>query len=251
VQMRPTTDSPPDPRAPATAPRLAELETIIAHGLTTFVEVGQALLEIRESRLYRLSHRTFEAYCKAKWGWNDRRASQLIGASGIVGILPKNLGTLPSSDAVARELQPLGDEPNALAEAWQEAVEQHGPAPTAAEVRRSVRRRTARALERGSPRAIADCDAIARQNATDLRRERGGRAPAPAEQFHRIITDTAVLIGLVEHTHLPQLPSEYPGRTADAACLYWIGVQATRMAQALGYETAPGVAVGIEEAANG
>lgn len=33
--------------------RLEELEATIERGLTTFVEVGLALLEIRDSRLYR------------------------------------------------------------------------------------------------------------------------------------------------------------------------------------------------------
>ena len=39
---------------------LAECEAVIERGLATFVEVGRALLHIRDERLYRAAHRTFE-----------------------------------------------------------------------------------------------------------------------------------------------------------------------------------------------
>ncbi|MCY7351962.1 MAG: hypothetical protein LH606_15070, partial [Cytophagaceae bacterium] len=39
-------------------------ELIIARGLQTFVDVGQALFEIRRFRLYRTDFPTFELYCK-------------------------------------------------------------------------------------------------------------------------------------------------------------------------------------------
>jgi hypothetical protein len=64
--------------------RLLELEAVIASGQQTFVEVGNALAEIRDARLYRLEHGTFEAYCKAKWGWTASRARQICIASEVV-----------------------------------------------------------------------------------------------------------------------------------------------------------------------
>ena len=57
---------PPKPAAPpdVTSGRLAELEAIIETGTQTFVEVGNALLEIRKRRLYReQGYKTFEDYC--------------------------------------------------------------------------------------------------------------------------------------------------------------------------------------------
>ncbi|HET7037948.1 MAG TPA: hypothetical protein VFI42_19905, partial [Thermomicrobiaceae bacterium] len=66
--------------APATL-RLAELEAVIERGVPTFMEVGQALAEIRDARLYRETHTTFEAYCRERWGFTSSRARQLIGAS--------------------------------------------------------------------------------------------------------------------------------------------------------------------------
>ena len=49
--------------------RLAELEKTIARGKKTFVEVGLALAEIRDLRLYKLEYGGFEEYCRKKWGW--------------------------------------------------------------------------------------------------------------------------------------------------------------------------------------
>ena len=46
---------------------LQKHETTIKKGLNTFVEVGQALLEIRENKLYRIEYKTFEEYCQEKW----------------------------------------------------------------------------------------------------------------------------------------------------------------------------------------
>ena len=44
--------------------RLSELDDIIVRGLQTFFEVGSALAEIRDSRLHRQTHQTFEDYCQ-------------------------------------------------------------------------------------------------------------------------------------------------------------------------------------------
>jgi len=59
---------------------LAHLEGIIERGLETFIEVGEALLRIREERLYREDgYPSFEAYCQQRWGhrraWADRHIS--------------------------------------------------------------------------------------------------------------------------------------------------------------------------------
>lgn len=61
--------------------RLHQYETVIEHGLTTFVEVGEALAAIRDARLYRAEYATFEDYCQERWSMGRRRADQLIGAA--------------------------------------------------------------------------------------------------------------------------------------------------------------------------
>ena len=44
----------------------------------TFIEVGKALLAIRDAKLYRKTHKTFEAYCRDRWEMSRPRAYQLI-----------------------------------------------------------------------------------------------------------------------------------------------------------------------------
>ena len=112
---------------------LEEYERTIERGLATFVEVGEALLAIRDKRLYRESHATFEDYCRERWGFTDRRARQLMEASEIGTVVPVG------NEAQARELAPLRDDPEALAEAWEEASSDGQP--TAEKVREAVRAR--------------------------------------------------------------------------------------------------------------
>jgi hypothetical protein len=68
--------------------KLANCEHVIEHGLQTFVDVGESLLTIRDDRLYRATHGTFEDYCHARWGFTDRRARQIMAAAEIGTIVP-------------------------------------------------------------------------------------------------------------------------------------------------------------------
>lgn len=116
--------------------RLTSLEARIESGFETFREVGSALMEIRDSRLYRASHSTFEDYCCERWGMNRNYANKLIRASAAV----LELGTTvpkPSSESQVRPLLALPKEQRA--EAWEMAVEATGGGtPTAAIVERAV-----------------------------------------------------------------------------------------------------------------
>lgn len=118
---------------------LHELEEAIEKGLATFIEVGQALQRIRDGRLYRESHATFEEYSRDRWGLSRAHAYRQIDAAAVVNTLsPTGDTPAPASERVARELVPLKDEPEKLRETWRETVEQHGPKPTAEHVREVV-----------------------------------------------------------------------------------------------------------------
>ena len=65
------------------------LERIIESGLRTFEDVGNALASIREKKLYRAEHDTFEAYCKQRWGFSSSRARQLVAAAEVVKEFPQ------------------------------------------------------------------------------------------------------------------------------------------------------------------
>jgi len=102
--------------------RLEELENVIDAGLKTFVDVGNALLEIRDSRLYREGWGTFEEYCQDRWEFNSSRARQLISAAEVTRNLESvTIVTLPATESQARPLTAL--EPEAQRQAWQTAVE--------------------------------------------------------------------------------------------------------------------------------
>lgn len=110
---------------------LADLEAIIERGLTTFVEVGLALMAIREGRLYRDTHVAFEDYCKERWGFSRQRAAQLIDAAEVSSMLD----TPPDNARQATELARLKDNPDAVREVWSEVREAKGGKATTADVR--------------------------------------------------------------------------------------------------------------------
>lgn len=115
---------------------LAECEEVIEHGLETFYDVGRALAEIRDEDHYKTAgYSNFETYCRERWDFNDRRASQFILAAEVSTIVE---GSPPKSESVARELAPLREQPEKLREAWTEAVEVSNGKPTAKDVRAVV-----------------------------------------------------------------------------------------------------------------
>jgi phage N-6-adenine-methyltransferase len=90
--------------------RLSALECIIERGLRSFIEVGAALAEISESRLYReQGYRTFEEYCAKRWGLSRRTAYQRIDAARVAKNVNSSSQTAPSFTQ-ARELASLTSE---------------------------------------------------------------------------------------------------------------------------------------------
>lgn len=110
---------------------LQKHETTIKKGLNTFVEVGQALLEIRENKLYRIEYKTFEEYCQEKWRMPSRVARRLISSKKTMDNLGPN-GPKPIVESQVRPLTSL--EPEVQNAAWQETVEKHGDNITAKKV---------------------------------------------------------------------------------------------------------------------
>jgi len=99
---------------------LKELETIIDKNMTAFYQVGSALAKIRDSRLYRDTHDTFEAYCRDRWDMGRSYAHRLIDSSSVVEkLLP--MGNIPTSERQTRPLTKL--EPDQQIEVWQKVVE--------------------------------------------------------------------------------------------------------------------------------
>ncbi|MEG4998119.1 hypothetical protein [Microcoleus sp. B4-D4] len=120
--------------------RLQELESIVEHGLQTFYEVGKALDEIREQKLYRETHKSFEAYCQQKWGIARRTAYRFIDAAKVMDNLCPIGHKIPTKENQVRPL--AGLPPELQLEIWQEALESSpNGMPTGAAVQRLVEQR--------------------------------------------------------------------------------------------------------------
>lgn len=103
------------------AAELARHELTIATGLQTFYAVGEALLAIRDGRLYRADYATFEDYCRDRWGMSRIQAHRLIDAADVRAELLPTGNTLPANERQARPLAALS--PDQRREAWGLAVE--------------------------------------------------------------------------------------------------------------------------------
>ncbi|MHB8519946.1 MAG: hypothetical protein ACYDH9_04225 [Limisphaerales bacterium] len=168
-------------------------ETIIRRGLGTFYAVGKALAEIRDRRLYRQTHPTFEAYCRSRWEMGVRRARQLCNAAEVVDALQNGNNCshlagaadgqqsatathqVPTNEAQARVLSTLP--PAERLRVWQQAVAAAPDGkPTATLIQRIIR-------ERAPAQPAAAADASTDQTDSDRDRE---------ESF---------LVIVIDHTH--------------------------------------------------
>lgn len=124
----------------AEADLLASAEKVIDRGLTTFIEVGDALATVRDNRLYRTTFPTFEAYCQQRWGFSDSRARQLIGAAQTVTNVTALGLPAPANEGQARALAAVPEDQRA--EVWAETLDRTGGKPTATAVAETVKGRT-------------------------------------------------------------------------------------------------------------
>uniref|UniRef100_UPI0035933709 hypothetical protein n=1 Tax=Nostoc sp. TaxID=1180 RepID=UPI0035933709 len=142
-----------------------------------FFEAGKALAELRNRRLYRSSHRTFEDYCRDRFGHSRQKSNYLIAASDVYENLtticcqnlpPEDLTTnrsqiLPTSEGQVRPITKL--EPQEQWEVWQAAVElAGGKVPTGRIVKDVVQRIMERTKVPNPYRVGEVCQIIAKDN---------------------------------------------------------------------------------------
>lgn len=75
------------------AEHLRRLEAIAQRNLDTYIDVGNALASIRDQRLYRETHDSFEAYTRDRWGISD--------PGGFGASLLRALTTIAGEDGAA------------------------------------------------------------------------------------------------------------------------------------------------------
>lgn len=99
---------------------LARCERVIQTGLCTFFQVGQALWDIRDHRLYRGKYESFEGYCTARWDFSRQRAYQLITAAETAAEMSTIVDTPPERETHIRPLLVVPKEHRA--EVWQAVI---------------------------------------------------------------------------------------------------------------------------------
>jgi hypothetical protein len=86
--------------------QLRQCEAAIERANRHDLERAKALRTIRERRLYRATHTTFETYCQERWGFSRQHASRLIDHAEVAENLSP-IGDIPRREAHARPLVTL------------------------------------------------------------------------------------------------------------------------------------------------
>lgn len=76
--------------------RLEQLEGIVVDSVKSFYNLGMALTEIRDRKLYRKKAKTFEKYCKELFEISRRRAYEMISAAGVIENVRNCAQNIPS-----------------------------------------------------------------------------------------------------------------------------------------------------------
>lgn len=166
--------------------RLDELESKIEQGLQGFYELGKALDEIRQSRLYRQSYKNFEAYCRDRLGIARQTAHRFIAATQVVDNLAKTGLQIPKKENQVRPLAKLT--PEQQVKIWGEAVDLAlDGQPTGASVKRLVDKHLSSDEEQTTPSSsnrYSEVDRLRLENQELKEREK--RAAEIAAQFEEL-----------------------------------------------------------------
>lgn len=95
---------------PCEIEQLEKCEETIEQGLGTFLDVGRALADIRDNRLYKATHRTFERYCKDRWDLGKAAAYHKIHAYEAVALLESKKVTIVTKNSDEEKVVPIGTE---------------------------------------------------------------------------------------------------------------------------------------------
>ncbi|MUG92833.1 hypothetical protein F7734_10385 [Scytonema sp. UIC 10036] len=153
----------------------------------SFYECGKALMELRNKRLYRSTHKTFEQYCQSRFSFTHRNVNYLIAGSEVVDNLlagtngsqiqiQDGTGTngsqiLPTNERQVRPLTKL--EPDQQREVWQQAVEKAGNKVPSGRIVKDVFQRIMERTKVPNPYRIGEvCQFVVKDN-PDLRGKGG------------------------------------------------------------------------------
>ncbi len=123
---------------------LLRLERLVERGI---YQAWKALKEIKERKLYKISHSSFESYCKERFGFTRDSAYLKIKAAEIYENLEQNLPTngrqfpMPTSERQLRDIAKAQLEAAEVVQVWLEAVDaSDGKIPSSVVVKDIVQR---------------------------------------------------------------------------------------------------------------
>lgn len=218
------------------ADRKVQLEATIERGMQTFVEVGLALMEIRDGRLYRAEYGTFEEYCQERWGWERRHAYRLIDAAAAVeNVSNWTQNQVPANEAQARPLTSLP--PAQQREAWERVLE---TAPNG-KITAAIVTQAAKEI---------------RQERTEQRRQERIEKIVQIAQGNSDLAETAVLYPIVyvdppwRYEYSPtdnrEIENHYPTMTLEEICLLPVAEIATPDSVLFLWTTSPKLAESMQ-----
>lgn len=109
----------------AESKQLIQCERVIKD---SFFSAGEALMTIRDKKLYRADFDSFEEYCLEKWGYTRQRGYQLIESWKTLNSLPEKCQPLVDNE---RQMRALAQIPEEKREAVLKKIEKSGEDITA------------------------------------------------------------------------------------------------------------------------
>lgn len=177
------------------AERLEAIEARIQKGVKSFLDVGNALMEVKQEQLWRGEYESFDDYCQRRWNFSQWYAYRLTSAVEVANRLD-NCPKKPKQEAQLRPLAKLPKDQQAAA--WQEAVDEaEGDEPTAKEVAAVVERRKPKKAKTATLFICQECNTQYTDGRTECDCEPDtvqafADEPAPARQPRYYTTDAAI-----------------------------------------------------------
>lgn len=149
-----------------------------------FYQAGLALQTLRDKKLYRSTHKTFQEYCQDRFGFAKSHSYRLINAVEIVDNISEKVPNwgqnetkliFPTTESQVRPLKSL--EPSLQRQAWTEAVEIASGVPSAKIVRevvKQIQRQSASKLENSS------------KTKSKIEVDKNGKVSSPSEGINHV-----------------------------------------------------------------
>ena len=174
---------------------LKDCESVIRKGMATFITVGEALIRIRDLRLFRVSAPSFEIFCRQSFRMSQQYTNSVTACWGVVSVLGEHsefAGRLPENEAQARPLK--GMERGHLVQSWQAVLDKSGNSPVTASLVREVVRKlhpeTGQTLDESHAKPVLKI----RRSVKSLRRAMAGVRNPKAEQALRLVNELEALL---------------------------------------------------------